>query len=34
MSGGHVNESIRIIQHFIDNLARYDRQTLLLDQVF
>ena len=33
MSGGHVNESERLVQHFIENLARYDSKKPLLDKI-
>ena len=32
--GGHVTEPIRIVQHFIDNLQRYERGEPLVDRVW
>jgi phosphoglycerate dehydrogenase-like enzyme len=32
--GGHVTEPIRTVQHFIDNLRRYERGEPLVDRVW
>jgi phosphoglycerate dehydrogenase-like enzyme len=34
ISGGHVNESVRNVQHFADNLIRYDAGKPLIDRIF
>jgi phosphoglycerate dehydrogenase-like enzyme len=34
MSGGHVNEAVRNIQHFLDNLIRYDAGKPLIDRIY
>jgi phosphoglycerate dehydrogenase-like enzyme len=32
--GGHANESLRIVEHFVDNLRRYERAEELINRVF
>ena len=32
--GGHENESFRIVEHFVDNLQRYERAEGLVNRVF
>ena len=32
--GGHANESLRIVEHFIDNLQRFERAEELVNRVF
>jgi phosphoglycerate dehydrogenase-like enzyme len=32
--GGHANESLRIVEHFVDNLQRYERAEELANRVF
>jgi phosphoglycerate dehydrogenase-like enzyme len=34
ISGGHTNESVRNVQHFADNLNRYDAGKPLIDRIF
>jgi phosphoglycerate dehydrogenase-like enzyme len=33
MSGGHFNESIRNVQHFLDNLTRFENNSPLVNQI-
>jgi hypothetical protein len=33
MAGGHQDESVRLVQHFLENLRRFTTQGELLDRV-
>src|SRR5258708_17901451 len=33
-SGGHENEALRLVKHFVENLRRFEAGTALVDRVF